>query len=435
MLPHASLPMPATWKNLLEELAPAFRRRSTHALFMALACGMILAGRRTVVAVAAAAGMAEQFRRACWFFSGAAWDVDALGLAVARLIVTYLLAEGEPLVVACDGTLFRRWGRKVFAARWAYDGAAQGGRKVAFGNTWVIAAIVVRLPFCSSPVALPVLFRLWRGKGTASQVNLAAEMMKLLAGAFPGRQVHGTGDAAFHGEALIVEGTTWTTRVPANAVLYGPQPPRTGKRGRPRVKGDRLGTCAQIAASADWTDAVINAYGQDATVQVAAADALWHGSFKTAPGRVVLVKDPDSGKPYDLGLFTLDTGADPAAIAERYSWRWPIEPSNAAGKQLLGVGEACNRVQKAVERTVPSGFLIQSLLIIWYARCAWDPADIIRRRLLCPWYRTKTEPSAADMLARLRREFLKARISAIRPGQGHPDQIDTETWAWDNTAA
>jgi DDE superfamily endonuclease len=435
MLPHASLPMPATWKNLLEELAPAFRRRSTHALFMALACGMILAGRRTVVAVAAAAGMAEQFRRACWFFSGAAWDVDALGLAVARLIVTYLLAEGEPLVVACDGTLFRRWGRKVFAARWAYDGAAQGGRKVAFGNTWVIAAIVVRLPFCSSPVALPVLFRLWRGKGTASQVNLAAEMMKLLAGAFPGRQVHGTGDAAFHGEALIVEGTTWTTRVPANAVLYGPKPPRTGKRGRPRVKGDRLGTCAQIAASADWTDAVINAYGQDATVQVAAADALWHGSFKTAPGRVVLVKDPDSGKPYDLGLFTLDTGAGPAAIAERHSWRWPIEPSNAAGKQLLGVGEACNRVQKAVERTVPSGFLIQSLLIIWYARCAWDPADIIRRRLLCPWYRTKTEPSAADMLARLRREFLKARISAIRPGQGHPDQIDTETWAWDNTAA
>jgi hypothetical protein len=139
MLPHASLPMPATWKNLLEELAPAFWRRSTHALFMALACGMILAGRRTVVAVAAAAGMAEQFRRACWFFSGAVWDVDALGLVVARLIVEYLLAEGEPLVVACDGTLFRRWGRNVFAARWAYDGAAQGGKKVAFGNTWVIA--------------------------------------------------------------------------------------------------------------------------------------------------------------------------------------------------------------------------------------------------------------------------------------------------------
>jgi hypothetical protein len=223
------------------------------------------------------------------------------------------------------------------------------------------------------------------------------------------------GDAAFHGEALVIDGATWTTRLPANAVLYGPTPPRTGKRGRPKVKGDRLGTCADTAACAAWADAVIHVYGQDVAVQIAACDALWHGSFKTAPGRIVLVRDPGSPKPYEPGLFTLDTSADPAAIAERYSWRWPIEPSNATGKQTLGVGDACNRVASAVERTVPFGFLVQSLLICWYARCAWDPADIERRCRLCPWYRTKTAPSAADMLARLRREFLDARFSAIRP--------------------
>jgi hypothetical protein len=220
-------------------------------------------------------------------------------------------------------------------------------------------------------------------------VDLAAGMMKLLAGAFPGRAVHGTGDAAFHGESLIVEGATWTTRLPANAVLYGPKPPRTGKRGRPRVRGDRLGTCAQIAQAADWRDMVIHAYGQDTAVQVTAADALWHGSFRTAPGRVVLVRGPGSPKPYDLGLFTLDTGADPAAIAGRYSWRWAIEPSNATGK-ILGVGDACNRAEKAVARTVPSGFLIQTLLVVWYASRACDPADISLRRQQCPWYRTKT---------------------------------------------
>ena len=435
MLPPASLLMPVTWRDLLEELAPVFARRSTHRLFVALACGMILADRSTVAGMAAAAGMAGQWRRACWFFSGAAWDTGELGLAVARLIVKYLAVSGGPVVVACDGTFFKRWGRKVFQARWAYDGSAQGGKKVAFGNTWVVAAIVVRLPFRSSPVALPVLFRLWRGKGTASQVDLAAEMLGKLAVAFPGRTLHGVGDAAFHGESLIVEGTTWTTRLPANAVLYGPKPPRTGKRGRPRVKGARLGTCAQIAQAADWQDAVIHAYGQDTAVQVAAVGALWHGSFKTAPGRVVLVRDPGSGKDYDLGLFTLDTEADPAAIAERYSWRWPIEPSNATGKQILGVGDACNRVEKAVERTVPFGFLAQSPLIVWYARCAYDPADIDRRRRLCPWYRSKTEPSPADMLARLRREFLKARFSAIRPGQPDPDQIDLDAWTCGTTAA
>lgn len=166
----------------------------------------------------------------------------------------------------------------------------------------MIAAIVVQLPFCSSPTALPVLFRLWRGKGTASQAELAAQMLKLLVAAFGGRLVHGVGDAAFHGRALVITGATWTTRLPANAVVYGPKPPRTGKRGQPRVKGDRIGTCAQAAAALGWAQAQVRAYGQEVTVQVASAACLWYGCLKSAPGRLVLVRAPDSRKPYDLGL-------------------------------------------------------------------------------------------------------------------------------------
>jgi hypothetical protein len=171
------------------------------------------------------------------------------------------------------------------------------------------------------------VFWLWRGKGTASPVELAGQMMKILARAFPGRAVHGTGDAAFHGEPLAVAGTTWTTRLPANAALYGPKPPRTGKRGRPRVKGHRLGTCAQIAASAAWADTVINAYGHDTAVQVADAEALWHGSFSTVPGRAVLIRAAGSPKDYDLGLFTLDTeGSVGCRGSLDEGRRWPTRP-------------------------------------------------------------------------------------------------------------
>jgi hypothetical protein len=63
----------------------------------------------------------------------------------------------------------------------------------------LFAALVVKLPCCPSPAALPVLFRLWHGQGTVSQPELAARLLKVLAGAFPGRAVHGTGDCAFHG--------------------------------------------------------------------------------------------------------------------------------------------------------------------------------------------------------------------------------------------
>ena len=437
MLPSESLPMPSCWKNLLEEAGRGvFARRSTLRLFLVLASGLVLAERGTVVAMAAGGGIAGQWRRACWFFAGAAWDAGALGLAVARLIVRCLLPPGAPVVVAVDGTFFQRWGKKVFAARWAYDGSAQGGKKIAFGNTWVIAAIVVRLPFCSSPVALPVLFRLWRGKGTPSQVTLAGEMMSLLAAAFPGRQVHGTGDAAFHGEPLASGEATWTTRLPASAVLYGPKPPPTGKRGRPRAKGARLGKCAQIAATANWQEITADCYGQTVTLQTATAECLWYGSFKGTPGRLVLTRQPGSKKPYDLGIFSLDTAASPAQLTERYSWRWPIEPSNAAGKQLTGAGDARSRTQRAVERAVPFAFLVQSLVIAWYAVAGYAPADIDDRRLRCPWYQAKTSPSLADMITKLRAEFAAAAgISGIPPAHRHLGEIPGSLPTCDATAA
>jgi DDE superfamily endonuclease len=415
MPPSGRLSMPAEWRGLLEELAPVFARRSTHRLFMLLACGLILADRGTVTGMAAAAGIGRQWRRACWFFASAKWDPDALGLAVARLIVKYLLSEDHPLIVAVDGTFFRRWGRHVTEARWAYDGSAQGGKKIAFGNTWVIAALVVKLPCCPSPAALPVLFRLWRGKGAPSQVRLAAQMTELLVKAFPGREVHGTGDAAFHGEPLVIEGATWTTRLPASAVIHGPKPPPSGKRGRPRNKGDRIGTCKDAAAVADWQDVTVRIYGKEQKLQAAAFPGLWYGSFGSAPGQLVLIREPDSRKPYDLGLFTLDTALSAGDAIERYSWRWAIEPSNAVGKQVIGVGDACNRVPKAVERTVPFAFLVQCPMICWYA-ISCDPAvGIEERRQRSPWYPAKATP-AADMHAALRDALAQARINAISAG-------------------
>ena len=44
------------------------------------------------------------------------------------------------------------------------------------------------------------------------------------------------------------------------------------------------------------------------------------------------------------------------AVVERYAHRWPIETAIASGKQLLGIGQARNRLQRAVERTVPLSF-------------------------------------------------------------------------------
>ena len=52
-----------------------------------------------------------------------------------------------------------------------------------------------------------MLFRLWAGNGTTTPAGLAGELLNLLAAEFPGRAVHGAGDAACHGKPLLVNGT------------------------------------------------------------------------------------------------------------------------------------------------------------------------------------------------------------------------------------
>ena len=54
------------------------------------------------------------------------------------LIVGHLVPVGSPLAIAVDGTLFRRCGRRVYAAYWGYDGSlqvAKGNQKLSRG--WV----------------------------------------------------------------------------------------------------------------------------------------------------------------------------------------------------------------------------------------------------------------------------------------------------------
>src|SRR5215210_6205067 len=68
-------------------------------------------------------------------------------------------------------------------------------------NCWVVAGIMVQLPFRSRPVCLPVLARLWRPRHTG-KIAHARELAELIAARYPDRIVHVVGDAAYVGERL-----------------------------------------------------------------------------------------------------------------------------------------------------------------------------------------------------------------------------------------
>ena len=208
--------LPEAWRALLDAFRPAFRRSRTFALFALLATGLVTqTTRRTVVGMLAGAGMASvvSFHAVCRFFSHQAFDIDRLGLTLARLIVSRLLAADAAIEVVVDDTLFRRWGPKVFGAFWTHDGSAQDPNALGRGNRWIIIGIVVAVPFCAHPVptgAVPVVARPGHrlpgaaGKGTDFDSGPSV----------PGPTRARRRGAAYHGKALLVPATTITTRPP-----------------------------------------------------------------------------------------------------------------------------------------------------------------------------------------------------------------------------
>jgi hypothetical protein len=159
--------------TLLAVFSPLFTAPSLRTFTM-LACGFLAhSGQRTVCGMLTGAGLSRLWPhdRAHYFFSRGRWSPDELGICAAKLVIALLVPDGEPAEVLIDDTLFRRRGKKVWAASWFHDGSAAGPAKTGYGNNWGVLAVRVRLPMVSRPVAVPVMAKLVI-KGTTSASRL-----------------------------------------------------------------------------------------------------------------------------------------------------------------------------------------------------------------------------------------------------------------------
>ena len=435
MLPDA-VPVPASLMTLLAVFSPLFTVPSFRT-FTGLACGFLAqSGKRTVCGMLTGAGLSRAWShdRAHCFFSRARWNPDDLGITVAKLVISLLVPDGEPVEVLIDDTLFKRRGKKVWAASWFHDGSAQGPAKTGFGNNWVVLAVCVRLPMMRRPVAVPVMAKLViKNTMSASRLWLARRMVTRLSQELPGRQVSVTADSAYAGEELkkLPDGVTWTTRLRVNAALCALPPERTGKKGRPRVKGDRLPSLAKIAATAVFSQVRVTRYGKRETIAACAFTCLWYSVTGAKPVTVILIRDK-SRTGFDLALVTTQKDPDIARVIERYAARWAIEVAIEDSKQLFGAGQARNRTAAAVERTLPFMLACQAVAVCWYATAGHHPAGAQARRAEAPWYTTKTEPSTADMTAKLRRVIIAAKFKRSCADQAEPAELHAIRLAWED---
>jgi hypothetical protein len=431
----AVLQVPTSLAGLLSLLAPCFTQ-PTFQTFSMLVVGFVGRVRDcTVTGMLQAAGLAGAWHhsRAHDFFARRRWDPDELGLVLLDFLVSVFVKAGAPIRLAVDDTLFGRSGRRVWGAHYLHDGAQPegSGRRTRWGNCWVVVVLIVQLECLGGrPVGLPILFRLFRPKDDQhrhrpSQPVLARTLIDMVLARFPTRIVELVMDGAYATKAWrgLPERVTVTTRMRANAAVFALAPPRTGKRGRPALTGARLASLAQLAASAVFEPVTITGPdGRSRVEHVWSTTCLWYGPFHTRPVVIMLIRKPDRSDGFDVALASTDATASPAELIARYDSRWTIETAHQEAK-AHGVGEARNRVRKAVERTVPFGFLAQTITVAWYALHGNRDADLHARRRSAPWYRQKTTISYADMLAALRHELIRHEYWAQAPATTTNPQI------------
>ena len=319
--------VPSSLAGLLSLLEGCFTA-PTFRTFCMLTVGFIARIREnTVCGMLQGAGLAGVWHhsRAHAFFAYRRWAPDELGLRLLDLLVSLLVSADAPIALAVDDTLFGRSGRKVYGAHYLHDGAQPegSGRRTRWGNCWVTVVLVIALPCTGGRmVGLPLLFRLFRPKDDQhpdrpSQPELARTLIDLVIKRFSGRKIELVMDGAYASRAWqgLPEHVGLTTRMRANAALYElPPARRKGQHGRTPLKGKRMGSLTEIAKAATFKPVSLTGRdGRTRTALVHEFTCLWYKPFHTRPLKVILVRNPNSNKDFDIAIASTDTGADGSA--------------------------------------------------------------------------------------------------------------------------
>lgn len=314
------------WTALLESTRTVFGAPS-FALSTQLLTGWVCApGRRTITAMIAVADPGgvpahDAYHR---FVRDGGWQMSGLWRVLAVHAITRFAPTGT-VDLDCDDTLVHKSGRHVAGAGIFRDAVRSTLRRVvyALGLNLVVVTLRVSAPWGGQPIALPINARLHKKNDITTTLAHAAAMIDEVAGWLPERTFHLCADGAYATLAgAALPRTQVTSRIRRDAALYEAAPPRTGRRGRPRTKGERLPTPPELAKTArpdQWRTVTIDMRGTPVERLVYVRDVLWYAVNKTDPVRLVIVRDPGgesrifqtgiwSGKFHGVMTATVPTG-------------------------------------------------------------------------------------------------------------------------------
>ena len=438
--------VPKALKPLRDGLVNDFSRAATarRVVFLMLAA-ILVTGNRTVANLLRLIAFVERLNPSTYHrvLSHRRWNATRL----ARILIGFLLDRYAPqsVVRLCgDETIDGHRGKKVYGKARHRDAVRSSHSHTVFryGHKWIVLAILVELPACKRPFALPILVALYRDKATNARqgrrhktpVELMCGLLSLLMRWFPERTWRFAGDGGYgtHEFARFAyrhrKRLTLVSKFFSDANLYQPPPKRkAGTNGRPRTKGAAMPKPEAVVRRSKAKRLKVRWYGGGSRqVEVVTGSGNW---FKSGHGLVpvawVYVRDL-SGTHRDEYFFTTDVTLSAKTIIEMYGARWNIETTFQEMRSHLGLETTRGWSRSTVLRMAPCLFVLYTIVVLLY-----DALSVNRKAspLTLPriQWNGKHHVAFSDMIAQVRSYLWQEWVFQHVPGGQHLRKLPPTT--------
>lgn len=349
--------------------------------------------------------------------SRSTWD----GLKLAKILLgllVQLLPASWPILIAVDETLERRRGKKIKAKGLYRDAVRSSLSNVvtSYGLKWQCMALIVALPWCKRPWALPFLTILspskksneTDGKRHKTSIDWTKQMVCVVS-RWLKRSWILVGDGAYACMDLaltcISRGTILISRLRLDAQLFEFPVAEKKKLGRKPIKGKRIHLKDALKDSSKiWCRETVFWYGGETRdIEYLSFICLWYQAGKTPVKlKIVLVKTPD-GKNEAEAFFSTDLNMAAADIIKNFVLRWNIEVTFEETRAHLGVETQRQWSDKAIARTTP--LLMGLFSFVTLVALTMHQTKALVSMELASWYDKQGELTFSDIMALVRRSI------------------------------
>lgn len=371
--------------------------------------------------------------------SRAKWDSLILAKILFGLLVE-LLPDSWPILIAVDETLERRKGKKI-KAKGAYRDAVRSSQSkvvTSFGLKWECMTLIVPLPWCKRPWALPFLTVLAPSKksneaaGRRHKTSLDwTRQMVILVNRWLRRQWILVGDGAYACMDLalicIKLNVVLISRLRLDAQLFEFPVFEKKKLGRKPIKGKRIQLKKLLNDPEQiWQTDTVNWYGGETRqIEYITFTCLWyHAGSAPVTLRIVLVKTPD-GKNAAETFFSTDTELTPSQIIRYFVLRWNIEVTFEETRAHLGIETQRQWSDKAIARTTP--LLMGLFSFVTLVAFKMHQTKALVSIETASWYDKKGELTFSDIIAIVRQSIWSNKYFSKSENQVDLDKYPEET--------